>query len=133
MLASPSRRSYKLFDPKVIGGIETYKLMTQCIVPRPIALVTTMFPDGTVNVAPYSFFAGLSSNPPTLAISVTSASAKSGKQKKDTLINVQQSMKEFVVNASQVKHAEDINNSSAEIEYGKSELGNNDCCQVVRI
>ena len=41
---------------------ETYKLMAQTIIPRPIAWVVTE-DEGVVNIAPFSYFIGLSSDP----------------------------------------------------------------------
>ena len=49
---------------------EAYKVMIGTIVPRPIAWVTTVSPDGVVNAAPYSFFNCLSADPPILALGV---------------------------------------------------------------
>jgi len=45
---------------------QTYKLMTGAIVPRPIAWVTTLSPEGVVNAAPFSAFTLLSQDPPTI-------------------------------------------------------------------
>ena len=45
---------------------QIYKLMTGMIVPRPIALVSTMSREGVANLAPFSFFSGVGSNPPTV-------------------------------------------------------------------
>ena len=49
---------------------ERYKLMASLIVPRPIALVTTLGADGTVNAAPFSMFNMLGEEPPILMISI---------------------------------------------------------------
>ena len=48
---------------------ETYKLMAQTIIPRPIAWVVTE-DAGVINVAPFSYFIGLSSDPASVLISV---------------------------------------------------------------
>lgn len=66
-----------------------YKLMSQTIIPRPIAWVVTE-QDGVVNLAPFSYFIGLSSDPATLLISV---GHKSDGSQKDTLRNIRQSGK----------------------------------------
>ncbi|MCB4772002.1 flavin reductase, partial [Ancylobacter sp. Lp-2] len=52
------------FDFRALGERERYKLMIGTIVPRPIALVTTVDPQGRVNAAPFSFFNCLSADPP---------------------------------------------------------------------
>ena len=48
----------------------TYFLMTSALVPRPIAWVGTRSADGVANLAPFSYFMGVSSDPPLVAISV---------------------------------------------------------------
>ncbi len=72
-----------------------YKLMIGTIVPRPIAFVSTVSNDGINNLAPFSFFMGVSASPPTLAISI----AKKGfvGNYKDTNKNILDT-NEFVVN-----------------------------------
>jgi len=74
---------------------EIYKLMVGLIVPRPVALVSTVDKDGVRNVAPFSFFSGVGSNPPTVLF--CPALRSSGDQRKDTLRNVEQTG-EFVIN-----------------------------------
>ena len=64
---------------------EAYKVMIGTIVPRPIAWVTTVSPDGVVNAAPYSFFNCLSADPPILALGVEN---KPDKSFKDTAYNI---------------------------------------------
>ena len=52
------------FEPDAISQPERYKLLIGCIVPRPIAFVSTVSPDGkSFNLAPFSFFNGVGSNP----------------------------------------------------------------------
>jgi flavin reductase (DIM6/NTAB) family NADH-FMN oxidoreductase RutF len=58
------------FDFKKLSARERYKLMIGTVVPRPIALVTTVDPQGRINVAPFSFFNCLSADPPILALGV---------------------------------------------------------------
>lgn len=64
---------------------EAYKVMIGTIVPRPIAWVTTISPDGVVNAAPYSFFNCLSADPPILALGVEN---KPDRSYKDTAWNI---------------------------------------------
>jgi flavin reductase (DIM6/NTAB) family NADH-FMN oxidoreductase RutF len=84
-----------IFDPNEISFQETHKLMIGSIVPRPIAFVSTQSKDGKNNVAPFSYFNGVCSKPPTIMF----APARRGwdGQEKDTLINIRNT-KEFVVN-----------------------------------
>jgi len=68
---------------------ETYKLMAQTIIPRPIAWVVTEN-EGIVNIAPFSYFIGLSSDPASVLISV---GHKPDSTPKDTLANIRQHKK----------------------------------------
>lgn len=71
-------------DPLVLEPAERYKLLIGGIVPRPIALVSTVSPDGRPNLAPFSFFAGVGSNPMTILF--CPANRPDGSEK-DTLRN----------------------------------------------
>ena len=68
---------------------ETYKLMAQTIIPRPIAWVVTE-DEGVVNIAPFSYFIGLSSEPASVLISV---GHKLDGSPKDTLLNIRKHRK----------------------------------------
>ena len=108
----------KLFDPNTLPPSEIYKLMVNVVVPRPIAFVTTISPSGQINLAPFSFFNAIASNPATLMISVT---RKSDGSKKDTLVNIEQ-QGEFVVNMANRWLIEPLVQTSAEYPYGVNEL-----------
>jgi flavin reductase (DIM6/NTAB) family NADH-FMN oxidoreductase RutF len=82
-----------LFDFAALNGLETYKLLAACVVPRPIAWVVTETADGTRNAAPYSFFNVLSGDPPLVAIGVGSRAPAT---LKDTGENIRRSG-QFVV------------------------------------
>src|SRR5580698_7135745 len=90
-------------NPAEYEARQVYKLMTGIIVPRPVALVSTVDRNGVANLAPFSFFTGVGSNPPTVlfcpvtrARSTTASDAKHD-PRKDTLRNVEETG-EFVVN-----------------------------------
>ena len=74
-------------SPDALSVTERYKLLIGCIGPRPIAVVSTVSPDGKPNLAPFSFFAGVGSNPMTLLF--CPANDEKG-QEKDTLANCKQ-------------------------------------------
>ncbi|MEI7443740.1 MAG: flavin reductase family protein [Burkholderiales bacterium] len=80
------------FDFETLGAYDRYKLMASLIVPRPIALVTTLGEDGTVNAAPFSMFNMLGEDPPIVMISIN----KLDDGLKDTARNVLRD-REFVV------------------------------------
>jgi flavin reductase (DIM6/NTAB) family NADH-FMN oxidoreductase RutF len=71
MMDALSREPHDVtFDFRALSAREKYKLMIGTVVPRPIALVTTVDPQGRVNAAPFSFFNCLSADPPILALGV---------------------------------------------------------------
>jgi flavin reductase (DIM6/NTAB) family NADH-FMN oxidoreductase RutF len=84
-----------LLKPNEMSIKDNYKLIIGSVLPRPIALVSTLSEEGIPNLAPFSFFTGITSKPATIGF----APALKGKEaeKKDTLANVENS-KEFVVN-----------------------------------
>jgi flavin reductase (DIM6/NTAB) family NADH-FMN oxidoreductase RutF len=79
-----------IIDYEQIKQKDRYKLMAGGIIPRPIAWILTKSSDNVINIAPFSYFTGLSSNPPTLIVSI---GHKSDKTPKDTLKNIRQSKK----------------------------------------
>lgn len=92
--------------------VNTYKLMTAVVVPRPIAWVTSLSAEGTVNLAPHSFYTVSCANPPI--VQFTSVGSK------DTLRNVVDTG-EFVVNLAYGPLIDAVNNSSAAFAYDQSE------------
>jgi flavin reductase (DIM6/NTAB) family NADH-FMN oxidoreductase RutF len=103
-------------DPAEHEHRQIYKLMTGIIVPRPIALVSTMDHAGIANLAPFSFFNGIGSNPPTvLFCPVVRAEDGSGRDsRKDTLRNVEETG-EFVVNIVSDAIAAQANATASEV------------------
>ena len=84
-----------IYDPTEHPFSETHKLMIGSIVPRPIALVSTTSKNDINNLAPFSYFNGVCSKPPTIMF----APARRGwdGKEKDTLINIRNT-KEFSIN-----------------------------------
>lgn len=105
-------------DPATLGVSDVYRLMIGGIVPRPIAFVTTLNSNGTINLAPFSYFNGVSSTPPAIMFAITT---KSDGEKKDTLRNIERTG-EFVVNTVSEWMVHPMNHCSAEYPYGVSEL-----------
>jgi flavin reductase (DIM6/NTAB) family NADH-FMN oxidoreductase RutF len=108
------------FNPSEFEPRQMYKLMVGIIVPRPIALVSSMDRAGILNLAPFSFFAGVGSNPPTVLFCPTlrapgePATSLRPETRKDTLRNVEETG-EFVVNVVSEAIAEGANASAAEV------------------
>ena len=98
-------------DPKDHNHSDIYKLMIGSIVPRPIAFVSTIDKQGRRNLAPFSFFNGVCSNPPIVLFSTVIR--KDGTHK-DTLNNVEQT-REFVVNIVSEEFAGQMNETSADV------------------
>jgi flavin reductase (DIM6/NTAB) family NADH-FMN oxidoreductase RutF len=110
-------------DPDALGLRERYRLLIGLIVPRPIAFVSTLSPDGHPNLAPFSFFNGIASSPLTLLFC---PSNKPDGSEKDTLRNCKPPSEggtgEFVVNASVESYARELTASAEELPYGESEF-----------
>lgn len=87
-----------------------YKLMTGAIVPRPIALVSTIGADGVLNLAPFSYFTAIGSNPPAVCFS---PATRRDASKKDTLRNIE-ATGEFVINIVSEDFAAQMNLCSGE-------------------
>jgi flavin reductase (DIM6/NTAB) family NADH-FMN oxidoreductase RutF len=90
-----------------------------CIVPRPIAWVSSIHPNGAVNLAPFSFFNALASDPPMVMIAFTGYHAHGGE--KDTLHNIKSSG-EFVVNMAPLALKDAMNVSTATVEHEVNEM-----------
>jgi flavin reductase (DIM6/NTAB) family NADH-FMN oxidoreductase RutF len=98
---------------------DNYKFLIGSILPRPIAVVSTLNSDGTNNVAPFSFFTAVSAKPMIIAFCPMIRSSTG--QMKDTPINILRE-KEFVVNFVHEDLAQKINATSTELPYGEDEF-----------
>ena len=98
-------------DPQSTAVSDIYKLMIGAIVPRPIAFVSSIDSKGAFNLAPFSFFTGISANPPVICFSPM-VRASDG-SRKDTLRNIE-ATEEFVVNIVSEDFAAQMNVCSAE-------------------
>ncbi|MFG0258469.1 MAG: flavin reductase family protein [Phycisphaerales bacterium JB043] len=107
-------------DGASLDPTQRYKLLVGAIVPRPIAWVSTISPDGVVNVAPFSFFCGVSANPWALAF--CPATKPTGPDK-DTLRNIdgEHSCHQFVVNIVSEPNAMQMAMSAADLPSNESE------------
>ena len=104
-------------DPKELEEKEQYKLMTGSIVPRPIALVTTMGPKGA-NAAPFSLFNMVGSDPCMLMFSVGN---QGDGTEKDTIQNIRH-LGEFVVHICNEAIADQMNICATDYPTGINEL-----------
>lgn len=106
-----------VFDPNTIETQDAYKLMTGLIVPRPIGWIGTTDGAGRHNLAPYSFFQAVATNPPMVLFS---AGVNSGHEK-DSLVNAR-ATGEFTCSIVGMATAEAMNQTSAVLEPGSSEF-----------
>jgi flavin reductase (DIM6/NTAB) family NADH-FMN oxidoreductase RutF len=94
-------------------------LLSQLVVPRPIAMITTLDSSGGLNVAPFSYYMPISGEPPMVAVTV-GASREATDAPKDTWVNLDMSG-EFVINVTTVELAEHIETVAREYPSGISE------------
>jgi len=106
-----------ILDFSEMSGADVFRVMTQVIVPRPIAWVLSDS-GGAWNLAPFSFYSGICSDPPLVMLSV---GRRPDGAKKDTWLNIE-ARSEFVVHLADVDHGEAVSRSSASIPLGESEV-----------
>ena len=102
-----------IYDPTEHPLLETHKLMIGSIVPRPIAFISTLSKDGLENLAPFSYFNGICSNPPSIMF-CPARRGYDGKTK-DTLNNIRDT-EEFAVNIVSEDFAEQMVSTSTDFE-----------------
>ena len=101
-----------------LGSGDRYKLIGGLVVPRPIALVTTLSPDGKHNAAPYSFFNAMSEDPPLIILGL---GVNVRGDEKDTTRNIRDG-REFVVNLVDEPLAEAMNICAIDFPPDVSEI-----------
>ncbi len=90
-----------------------------CVLPRPIAWISTLSREGGANLAPYSQFQNLTFDPPYVMFS---ANQKTDGRRKDTVVNVEETG-EFVYNMVPYALREAMNRTAAEVPPGVDEFG----------
>ncbi|MGX7029845.1 flavin reductase family protein [Vagococcus zengguangii] len=103
--------------PDKLTERENYKLLIGSIVPRPIALITTLNKQGVLNIAPFSYFNIVTANPPIVSVAIQRRNG----QLKDTARNLL-SQKEAVVHLVSVENVTDANQTAANLGMDESEL-----------
>lgn len=108
-----------IIDLAGLSPAATYHLMTQTVIPRPIAWVLTRNTDGqSHNLAPFSYFNAVSSDPPLLMLS---CAPKPCGEVKDTVKNIL-SGRDFVIHIAAEQQLQALQNSAKPLPYGESEL-----------
>lgn len=111
-----------IIDFSTLSDTNRYKVMSNTIFPRPIAWISTE-DDGLVNLAPFSYFTPLSSNPPCVVVSI---GHKEGGEKKDTLANILKH-KVCTISFAHKEQISPLSKSSEALPKNKSE------CEVFNI
>ena len=106
-------------DPGKNTNQDNYKLLIGSVVPRPIAWVSTVSKDGVPNLAPFSFFTGVCSDPPTILFCPMIRGSDG--EKKDTLLNIEETG-EFVVNVVSEDIVAAMNRTAGEYPRGVDEF-----------
>jgi flavin reductase (DIM6/NTAB) family NADH-FMN oxidoreductase RutF len=108
-------------DPRTISPDAAYHWMVASIVPRPIAWVSTLNEDGSANLAPFSFFTGVGSDPPTCLFCAGRKGRVEVGDRKDTWANVQRTG-EYVIHIVSDALAQQMNLTSKEYPHGFDEF-----------
>lgn len=95
-------------DPGEMSPAQCYRLLTGCVVPRPVAWVTSLSADGRLNLAPFSAFTMVANQPPMVGINI---GLRDG-EPKDTARNIRETG-EYVVNIAGWEHHEAVHASGA--------------------
>lgn len=100
------------YDPREGHGL-AHDPFKAIVAPRPIGWISSVDAQGRVNLAPYSFFNGVCSNPPVVAFS--------SEGRKDSVANIEETG-EFVCNLATLELAEAMNRTSAPVAHGVNEM-----------
>lgn len=106
-------------DPRDVAWQDLYRVLVDCVQPRPIGFISTVDKAGRPNLAPYSFFNLVSANPPVCFYSPSIQGRGGGK--KHSLLNVEE-VPEFVHNVCTEDVARRMNQAAFPYERGESEF-----------
>ena len=106
------------FPLRDLSPHDRYKLLGGVVVPRPIALVTTLDANGAVNAAPFSFFNLFSEDPPLIVLGLQH---KADRTPKDTTRNIHRDG-EFVIHMVDEPLASAMNDCAVDFPAGESEV-----------
>ena len=105
-------------DMSDLSPMQCYATMTQTVIPRPVAWVLSENDNQSWNLAPFSYFNAVSSDPPMIMLSI---GLEPDGAIKDTHINIE-ARKEFVINIAHREMAEPMTLSSASMDPNVSEV-----------
>ncbi|MFW6318677.1 MAG: flavin reductase family protein [Bacillota bacterium] len=110
-------KNTQTYSPSAFTKKSMYKLLTSTVVPRPIALVTTLNNDKVLNIAPFSYFNIVTTKPARLSIVIGYNKGK----RKDTAHNIL-AHKDFVIHIVTEDILYDANQTAASLPHNESEL-----------
>ncbi len=104
-----------------LSSSSVYHLMTQTVIPRPIAWVLTKNEQSSLNLAPFSYFNAVCSSPPLMMISM---GKKPTGDAKDTSTNLTLGA-DCIVHISHAEQSDLVTATAATLDYGESEIDAN--------
>lgn len=105
------------FSPEEISERDNYKFLIGSIIPRPIALITSLSGDEVLNVAPFSYFNIVTSNPPIVSVALQRKNGVMKHTAKNILEN-----KEAVIHIVDTQNVEEANKTAANMDEDESEF-----------
>ncbi|MEX2536064.1 MAG: flavin reductase family protein [Trueperaceae bacterium] len=109
------------FDFETMSHQDCYRLLVNSVVPRPIAFVTSVDHDGTLNAAPFSFFNVMGHDPPVVVVGIERKAGGAAGALKDTAANIR-STHEFVINLVSEEMVEAMSTCAADFSADVDEL-----------
>ncbi|ART70410.1 hypothetical protein BTO20_19210 [Mycobacterium dioxanotrophicus] len=107
-----------VIDAAELSARKAFGLLKAAVVPRPIAWTSTMSPDGVANLAPFSFFTVVSSQPPLVLLSLEYLATG---RLKDSAANIE-ATGEFVVNIAPAAMASAVELTSVQVDASVDEF-----------
>lgn len=104
-------------SPEEMSERENYKFLIGSIIPRPIALITSVSEEEVLNIAPFSYFNIVTANPPIVSVSLQ----RKNDSLRDTARNLLKN-KEAVIHVVDVENVDDANETAASLRPDESEL-----------
>jgi flavin reductase (DIM6/NTAB) family NADH-FMN oxidoreductase RutF len=105
-----------IIDPNTVPASISYQLLTATVIPRPIGFISSISPEGIVNLAPFSFFNAICGEPPMIMFCPVNR-----RPQKDTLLNIQ-ATREFVANIVTEEIAQQMNLTAGDYPPDVSEF-----------
>ncbi len=113
----PEKIRHRVIPTAAANGVQRYQLLTSLVVPRPIGWVSTRGKDGTLNIAPFSFFAAISASPMLVSLSIGTRRGIA----KDSLQNIRD-QGAFCMNVVTERQLDAVNRTAANLPPDRDEF-----------